>query len=228
MSTMESNDYRLERWLAVILSLLFFLPFVAKADDILFANASYHGEEMPYRNGEEFLALTGECVLVPARIQVHREHDPIVDNEGEITGRHVALPGFEEYTFLVRGKRLHPGKVTAASPDYVELQPGTAKSAIRLATSTSHVYYRCNAAECALVLETNGVTQDLVTIEKEMLTEVGHVVNFAGDLDRDGRLDLIVNASTHWNETRPALFLSTSAKEGQLVARVAELPMTGC
>jgi hypothetical protein len=32
---MESkrNDYRLERWIAVILSLLFFLPFVARADE---------------------------------------------------------------------------------------------------------------------------------------------------------------------------------------------------
>ena len=228
MAVMESNDYRLERWLAVLLSLLFFLPFVAKADDILLANASYHGEEMPYRNGEEFLALTGDGVLVPVRIQVRREHDPIMDNEGEVTGKHVALPGFEEYTFLVRGKRLNPGKVTVASPDFVEVQPGAARSAIRLGTATSHVYYRCTATECALVVETNGVTQDLVTIEKEMLTEVGHVVNFAGDLDHDGRLDLIVNASTHWNETRPALFLSTAAKEGQLVARVAELPMTGC
>ena len=29
MSVMEANDYRLERWLAILLSLLFFLPFVA-------------------------------------------------------------------------------------------------------------------------------------------------------------------------------------------------------
>lgn len=29
---MEANDYRLERWLAILLSLLFFLPFVARAD----------------------------------------------------------------------------------------------------------------------------------------------------------------------------------------------------
>jgi hypothetical protein len=29
-SVMESNDYRLERWLAIILSLLFFLPFVVR------------------------------------------------------------------------------------------------------------------------------------------------------------------------------------------------------
>ncbi|HVE72550.1 MAG TPA: hypothetical protein VNI54_14390 [Thermoanaerobaculia bacterium] len=230
MNRMESNNYRLERWLAFLLSLLFLLPFVAKADDIAFANASYHGDEMPYRNGEQFLAFTPECVLVPVKIQVKREHDEIVDNDGEITGKHVALPGFEDYTFILRGKNLHPGKVTTAKPDYVELQPNFEKVAITLGSTSSHIYYRCRKTSCALLLETNGVTQELVSVEanQEMLLELAHTVNFAGDLDHDGRLDLIVNASRHWNETRPTLFLSTAAKEGQLVGETASLSMTGC
>jgi hypothetical protein len=32
MEAERNNDYRLERWIAVILALLFFLPFVARAD----------------------------------------------------------------------------------------------------------------------------------------------------------------------------------------------------
>jgi hypothetical protein len=32
METESSSDYRLERWIAVFLALLFFLPFVARAD----------------------------------------------------------------------------------------------------------------------------------------------------------------------------------------------------
>jgi hypothetical protein len=233
MVSMETNDYRLERWLAVLLSLLFFLPFVARADDIAFANASYHGDEMPYADGEEFLALTPECVLVPVKIQVRREHDPIVDNDGEETGRHVALPGFDDYTFLLRGRNLHPGKVTPADPDFVELEVGVTKAEIQLGRSTSHLSYRCGERECTLVLETKGVSQDLLTLEigrsgTRILTEVTHGINFAGDLDHDGRLDLIMNASTHYNESRPTLFLSSAAKEGQLVGLAAELSMTGC
>ena len=30
---METTDYRLERWIALLLALLFFLPFVARADE---------------------------------------------------------------------------------------------------------------------------------------------------------------------------------------------------
>jgi TRAP-type mannitol/chloroaromatic compound transport system permease small subunit len=30
MERIERNDYRLERWIALFLSLLFFLPFVAR------------------------------------------------------------------------------------------------------------------------------------------------------------------------------------------------------
>ena len=88
----QSNDYRLERWLAVLLSLLFFLPFVARADDLVLANMTYHGEEMPYRDGEEFLALTSACVLVPVKIGVTTVHDDIVDAEGKSTGKSVSVP----------------------------------------------------------------------------------------------------------------------------------------
>ena len=234
MSFMESTDYRLERWLAVLLSLRFFLPFVAKADDVLLANVSYHGDEMPYRNGEEFLALTGDGVLAPVRIQVKEEHDPIVDNEGEVTGKHVAVPGFDEYTLLVRGRKLHPGKITFADPDSLELHVGMTKASITLGRTTSHVYYRCDDTHCTFVLETDGVSQDLVTVEVErhgeeiFTADLSHTINVAGDFDHDGKLDLVMNAATHWNESRPTLFLSSSAKPGQLVRNVAELVMTGC
>ena len=227
MARMESNDYRLERWLAVLLALLFFLPFVAKADDVAFANASYHGDEMPFQSGEEFLAFDDSHALAPVRIRVTREHDPIVDQERDNTGKHVALPGFAEYTLILRGKALHPGKVTIASPDSLEPEMDK-KLTIVLGGTKSHVFYRCTKTECAFMLETNGVAQQLFTIEKDMLLEVRHIINFAGDLDHDGRLDLVMNASRHWNEIRPTLFLSTSAKSGQLVGRVAEISMTGC
>ena len=230
----QSNDYRLERWLAVLLSLLFFLPFVARADDIVLANMTYHGEEMPYGDGEEFLALTPACVLVPVKIGVTTVHDDIVDAEGEATGKSVSVPVVDEGTVLMRGAKLVAGKVIPADPDFVELAPRSWQATIALGSAQSSLYYRCDDAECTLVLETGDVSQDLVTIPivrrgREINTmDVEHTINFAGDLDHDGRLDLVANVPSHWNGFEMTLFLSSAAEPGQLVGRAAELLMTGC
>lgn len=46
-------------------------------------------------------------------------------------------------------------------------------------------------------------------------------LRWAGDLDRDGQLDLIYNLAGHYTETRLALYLSSAAKPGELVGLVA-------
>ena len=51
---------------------------------------------------------------------------------------------------------------------------------------------------------------------------------WAGDLDRDREIDLLINATNHYNVTHPMLFLSSQAEEGRLVEAVAELRSVGC
>ncbi|HWR83033.1 MAG TPA: hypothetical protein VN285_07005 [Candidatus Deferrimicrobium sp.] len=51
---------------------------------------------------------------------------------------------------------------------------------------------------------------------------------WAGDLDRDGRLDLLLNISNHYASTHYALYLSSEADAGGLVKPVAQLIIPGC
>lgn len=214
---MESNetDYRLERWLAIILSLLFFLPFVARADEIVFATESYHGEEMPFRDGEEFLALKPDAVLAPMRISVTPETG--------MFDKKVSVIGYEEI-YLIRGKNLHPGKVGVAEPDFSPLMPERMNATFTLGPVPYDLSYRCSANECTLELDHGDATQDLVTAPRD----AEHYIVFAGDLDHDGKLDLIANLARHWNEWRPVLLLSSAAKNGEIVGLAAELSTTGC
>jgi len=214
------------------IALLLSLAAFAHADDILYTG-SFHGDEMPYRDGETFLTLADGYVLVPVGIDVEIEEDPILDHPGEKTGKRVSVAGLEE-AHLIRGRNLHPGKVTPAQPDFAELIPAAWKATFALGGRKYDLSYRCGANECTLVLTDGELSQDILTTPidrdgREINTyDVMHVINFAGDLDHDGRLDLIAHLSRHYNETRPTLWLSSAAKEGQLVAMTAELPTTGC
>lgn len=239
---MDRTDYRLERWIAFVLFLLFFLPFVANADEILYTDL-FHGDEVTAKSGEPFLALVcsdAGCVLQPVKLQVTQEYDPISDAEDERTGKRVSAAGVEN-VFLLKSKRLQPGLVTLATPSSTELLPVSKPQTITLGATKYRLHYRCSSApdpegfvDCSLLLEANGVTQALATFPaydeggKVNSLDIEQFVNFAGDLDHDGKLDLIANVSGHWNEWRSALFLSSAAKEGELVARVAELVATGC
>jgi hypothetical protein len=238
----KTTDYRLERWIAVLLGLLFFLPFVARADDIL-ATGAFHGAEMKHTSGESFLAMVehkdGTWSLDPVRIRVSRVHDPIVDEiETAKTGRNVEVEGFEG--LLIRGTRLQAGRVATATPSVANLDIYDVHTFV-FGKTRATVRYRCanapdadGSVDCSLVLESNGIIQELGTIgayqdgPKLVLPDVLPQLYFAGDLDRDGKLDLLIDMQRHYNEWHPVLFLSTAAGEGELVRKTAELVTTGC
>lgn len=240
---METNNYRLERWIAILLGLLFFLPFVARADDLL-ATGTFHGGEVKHVSGEHFLALVqedaGQWFLQPVRITVEKDFDPVIDDANEISGKRVAASGIDD-AIMFRGKRLSPGHVTPASPDGATLALETTTT-FKLRQSVSTLRYRCPGAadpdgvfDCRLVLTSGDTEQEIATFEafgdakgKPELPDIVPEVFFAGDLDHDGRLDLLIDISNHYNLWHPALFLSSAAAEGALVGRVAELMTSGC
>ncbi|HEX8252911.1 MAG TPA: hypothetical protein VF846_07185 [Thermoanaerobaculia bacterium] len=175
------NDYRLERWIALFLALLFFLPFVASA------------QEAP-------LALV--CSGSTATLQHVSKDTP-------------------SSAFLVSDARLTAGAIANASCSDTAV---SAPAKLTFNGRESLLAYRCDEADdegltdCVLELDGRAVAKR-VAFEGERLKVL---VSFAGDLDRDGRLDLLVDVARNRFELRPTLYLSSPERELPFV-RTAEL-----
>ena len=109
---------------------------------------------------------------------------------------------------------------------------------LRLGDAAYRLALRCAlpGAPCRVELETGTHRQALLELAATrnedgslMLgDDASPALLFAGDIDRDGRLDLILDATDHYNLRRPTLYLSTQAADGELVHRVAEHEAVGC
>lgn len=92
------------------------------------------------------------------------------------------------------------GKITDSSK-----QEGTFPSAKNYRLKLS-----CNSQEQVLldIAQTNASIPSLI---------------WAGDIDQDGRIDLLIEGLGHYNGTSHKLFLSSAAKTGELVQKVGEI-----
>ena len=217
--------------------------------DLLFAT-TYHGDEINAGDGDTYLAMVRVGIgdgwmLTPTPIRVNRVEDPILDMPGEKTGKEVRVDGAEPL-FLVRGG-LAPGPVETliaqgatlfGSPRFeLELANG---SRYRLTVDCPDApepspeatargdYPEAWKEPCPLRLHRDAHLQQLASLRVNRLHETGAHLLWAGDLDRDGRLDLLIDLSNHYNVSAPTLFLSAAAAVGELVAPVARLVTYGC
>jgi hypothetical protein len=77
-----------------------------------------------------------------------------------------------------------------------------------------------NLADARVVLSDGTVRQVLYSTDG-FVDDPHFYVEWAGDLDRDGRLDLVVNLSRKYSMHPHRLLLSTTAKESELVGEAA-------
>lgn len=210
----------------------------------------FHGNEPVARDGEHWLALRvdgRDAALVATTVHVHPVQDPLLDEGHARTGLAVSSPGDDAVVAYLRGSGLETGAIeratVASNPDDPRVSYALTFRAqrYRIASACSPQPNDVHAAQlqfdCRIVLHTSGRTQVLSTLsgyrEPQAATislsdDGGAALVFAGDLDRDGKLDLIFDTTDHYNVARPTLFLSSQAATDELLHQVAQYEAVGC
>lgn len=226
-----------------MLSLL--LAFALPGAHALQPPGTFHQGEAVARHGERWFALrvqADEARLDTTRLRVKTVFDELLDAEGQATGSEVGSDKTDVVTYL-RGTGLHAGPVVQARIEDTAGDSGLVAQTLTLGDKTYRLATRCEAAvpeggfTCGIALIEGERSQTLVRMTAQsvegrpglMLGDDAspHLI-FAGDLDRDGKLDLLFDTTDHYNLSRPVLFLSGAAEGDELLHAVAEHSAVGC
>lgn len=204
--------------------------------------SEYHGDEVRAKTGQIWIGLfptekEGQYKLAAAKVTVTMVNDAIVDDPGQKTGKKVSVDSKTEPIVLLRGiNKLKPGpvKTSRVATDIsgmdtldhaTTMQLKTGQLTTKLIVSTSKT--KEVLADYSVVLERDGIKQTLFKRDKLETSGCPRLI-WAGDLDGDGKLDLLLDTTSHYNLSRPTLFLSTKAKAGKLVEEVVFHESVGC
>ncbi len=219
----------------------------------------WHGQTITAQPGDDWWGIFPEgdgVTLQRAPVTITSVHDPMMDREGETTGKKVTIGQESTPLLLIHGlKEPAEGPILSATlepPDWPSEQstrlrqnaflfPGQTHrltlptDKIRLtAVGTAHedpefhyVYLDNYQIKMYRGEEKETISQALTTIPR--MGDLGEpYLIWAGDIDRDGKIDLIYDLTDHYIKTHLALFLSSAAKEGELVGLVAEWKRFAC
>lgn len=218
---------------------------------------TYHSDETSAETGQVWFGLFRDgsrATLRRVRLTVGHVEDGVMGDppasEGgkpsRWTGKAVRASSARQPIFLVRGLgELKPGTVPTASARATKLLPGIQlplrargvedSQLVALGTAAAVDFHGTDpmVRDYHLVLRSlDGRSQalevpsDFGALEQGM---GGCDLVWAGDLDGDARIDLLVDCVDHYDvHVSWTLFLSTAARDGELVHAVADLLAVGC
>lgn len=231
-------------------------PSKASAEDgVHLALSGLHLSADPVRGGGDWWGIFPEGEgynLQPVRVRVEAVADPLADGDMRKTATQITVPGEAQDIPLFRGlMSAAAGPLVSLKPakNWGYIAPGEsfalpmerdgAESEMEIIASGKEVVKPSGPSEVTVVSAyelrlSQGTgkerrTQLLAAFPEfsRFSYETGPELLWAGDLDRDGKLDLLYNLRTFYMYTELALFLSSAAKEGELVGLVAHWSATG-
>jgi hypothetical protein len=183
----------------------------------------FHKGEIAVEAGSEWLglapaALPSGYAWRPYAIDVEPAMDPLVDQDSERTGSEVKVAGPPPLILLRGLDRLRDVKVETAFAS-AKGQTLTPAAALDLRLGAAH--YRLTLAPdgASAILQSPAARQVVRQIPRGGRCDV----LWAGDLDGDGRLDILLHFIDNPARRDLILFLSSGAGKGSLVEPVARL-----
>jgi len=207
----------------------------------------YHGDEISARDGDTWFALVqdehGSTLLQPRSVAIEAVNDPVLDDETGASRKRVGAAHDDVLFYLRDLPGAASGTVaTAYSANGDPLSLAGLDHAFHLfGQGAGRLWMSCSEGndvrECALQLSRGSRDQVLGTWsastaagESQLMlgSDAWPHLRWAGDVDRDGQLDLLIDMTDHYNVSAPTLFLSSQAKDGELVGAAAVLRSVGC
>jgi hypothetical protein len=233
--------------IVVLLSITSLVPTPARSiacppEARLLEVGQFHKEEVEAETGEQWLGLhisEDSSMLLNYELTVESVEDPVVDEPGQKTGKKVAVDLPLQPIFLINSDWIlnagpvetvfegNPERLERIAPVKLHLAGTSYQLKIAGPEDGEKCWQDGLPKNAKLVLATGNSSQVLYTLE-ECGSDPTWALLWAGDLDKDGKLDLYVSVTQHYNISEKKLFLSSQADEGQLVQEIAEFVTSGC
>lgn len=183
------------------------------------------------------------CYLAKAKIRTKNVHDPIVDeDEDEKTGWEVSVTNkdsclilIESLPFLANRKipamelaknYIYPGDTIVFR--YLENEYTLFATGGKKKVQDDPEWFEVWNYKLYLTATIKGQQQRSLLVAQPNFAD--HMINllFAGDIDGDSVLDLIIDTSNHYNGESPTIYLSRPAENGEVVKPVGGYSWVGC
>ncbi len=222
-------------------------PIEASFTNKVLTVGTFHGDEV-ISNLDElkwmglFQNKTG-FYIAETQLKTKRVHDVIVDeNENEKTGWNVQTINTDASIILFEGlsaitphnvkqvlllkDQVFPGdtlRINYLGIDYIIFATGIIKKIPNDASMLEVWNYKLYLSATIKGKQHKSLLVAQPNFDNEMITII-----FAGDMDGDGILDLIIDTSRHYNITSPTLYLSKPTNSGEVVKPIGRHTSVGC
>ncbi|MCG9791728.1 hypothetical protein [Flavobacterium algicola] len=181
--------------------------------------------------------------LAETKLKTKRVIDPVVDeDENEKTGWEVKTVNKDTSIILIQAlKYLSPHNVQQAILPKEKLFPGDTlrinylginyqiyATGSKKKVQDDPEWFSVRNYKLYLTATINGQQHKSLLVAQPNFDEQMAELLFAGDIDGDGILDLIIDTSGHYNATNQTIYLSTPANKTEVVKPIGEHTTVGC